>query len=98
MLARNAHMRTPPRCIPIQLLDHAVLAAKLRADEGAAIQAMEKARADVGTTWEHLRPNTRENEGAGPTRKQDESTRLTSQPCLQNLHPRFKSGRRLQNP
>jgi hypothetical protein len=23
---------------------------------------------------------------------------VTPRPCLQNLHPRFKSGRRLQNP
>jgi hypothetical protein len=52
----------------------------------------------LGTTWEQLRPNTRENGGAGPTSKQDESTRWTSRPCLQNLHPRFKSGRRLQIP
>ena len=29
---------------------------------------------DLGTTWEQLRPNTRENGGAGPTSKQDEST------------------------
>jgi hypothetical protein len=48
----------------------------------------------LGTTWEQRRPNTRENRGVGPTRKQDESTRLTSRPCLQNLHPRFESGRR----
>jgi hypothetical protein len=53
---------------------------------------------NLGTTWEQLRPNTRENGGAGPTSKQDESTRWTSRPCLQNLHPRFKSGRRLQIP
>jgi len=30
---------------------------------------------NLGTTWEQLRPNTGENEGVGPTRKQDESTR-----------------------
>src|SRR5436190_22716527 len=30
---------------------------------------------NVGTTWEQLRPNTREEQGAGPTSKQDESTR-----------------------
>jgi hypothetical protein len=30
--------------------------------------------AKLGTTWEQLRPNTGKNEGAGPTRKQDEST------------------------
>jgi len=29
---------------------------------------------NLGTTWEQLRPNTDEREGAGPTRKQDEST------------------------
>ena len=52
---------------------------------------------NLGTNWEPLRPNTGENGGVGPTRKQDESTTSTSRPCLQNLHPRFKSGRRLQN-
>ena len=30
---------------------------------------------NLGTTWEQLRPNTGENGGVGPTRKQDESTR-----------------------
>src|SRR5262245_45593438 len=53
---------------------------------------------NLGTIWEHLRPNTGENGGVGPTRKQDESTRCRSRPCLQNLHPRFKSGRRLHFP
>src|SRR6185295_11546605 len=32
------------------------------------------------------------------TRKQDESTTYVLPLSLQNLHPRFKSGRRLQNP
>ena len=31
--------------------------------------------AKLGTTWEQLRPNTGKSGGAGPTRKQDESTR-----------------------
>jgi hypothetical protein len=30
---------------------------------------------NLGTNWEQSHPNTRENERAGPTRKQDESTR-----------------------
>src|SRR5829696_7899796 len=43
-----------------------------------------------------LRPNTRQNGGAGSTRNQHETTRFTTPSNLQNLHPRFKSGRRLQ--
>jgi len=50
----------------------------------------------VGTIWEQLRLNTRENGGTGPIRKQDESTRSRTWRNLQNLDPRFKSGRRLQ--
>jgi hypothetical protein len=30
----------------------------------------------LGTTWEQLRPNSGENGGVGPTRKQDESTKI----------------------
>jgi tetratricopeptide (TPR) repeat protein len=52
-------------------------------------------------TWEQLgnrcaeRPS--EDGAPGPTREQDESIIQHSRPSLQNL-PRFKSGRRLQNP
>src|SRR6185369_13456088 len=42
-------------------------------------------------------PNTRQNRRAGPTRDQHETTRVTTPLNLQNLHPRFKSGRRLQS-
>ena len=42
-------------------------------------------------------PNTGENERAGPTRNQHETTRVRTSLNLQNLHPRFKSGRRLQS-
>ena len=41
-------------------------------------------------------PNTRQNGGAGQTKDQHETTRFTTPLNLQNLHPRFKSGRRLQ--
>ena len=44
------------------------------------------------------RPNTRQDKWAGPTRDQRETTRTTSQSNLQNLHPRFKSGRHLRSP
>ena len=50
----------------------------------------------VGNNLGTTAPKHQGNRGVGPTRKQDESTTLTSRPCLQNLHPRFKSGRRLQ--
>src|SRR6185503_623853 len=40
-------------------------------------------------------PNTRQNGGAGVTRDQHEPTRCPTPLNLQNLHPRFKSGRRL---
>src|SRR5262245_4802248 len=33
---------------------------------------------DLGTTWEQNRPDTRENDGAGPIRKQDESATSVS--------------------
>ena len=42
-------------------------------------------------------PNTRQNRGAGRTRDQHETTRFTTPLNLQNLHPRFKSLRRLQS-
>jgi hypothetical protein len=45
----------------------------------------------------HERPNTTENRGVPDTREQDDSTTCTTYRKLQNLHPRFKSGRRLQN-
>jgi len=41
-------------------------------------------------------PDTRQNGGAGQTKDQHETTRSTTPLNLQNLHPRFKSGRRLQ--
>ncbi len=41
-------------------------------------------------------PNTGQNGVAGLTRDQHETTRSTTPVNLQNLHPRFKSGRRLQ--
>ena len=43
-------------------------------------------------------PNTGQSRGAGQTKDQHETTRFTTPLNLQNLHPRFKSGRRLQNP
>ena len=42
-------------------------------------------------------PDPRQNGGAGQTKDQHEPTRFTTPLNLQNLHPRFKSGRRLQN-
>jgi hypothetical protein len=43
----------------------------------ASLRNLRSSRTDpyLGTIWEQQRPNTRENGGAGPTRKQDESTR-----------------------
>ena len=41
------------------------------------------------------RPDTRQGGGAGQTKDQREATRFTTPLNLQNLHPRFKSGRRL---
>jgi hypothetical protein len=55
-------------------------------------------QSNVGTTWEHVRPNTGQNGGVGPTSEQDESATWRFRPCLQNLHSRFKSGRRLHFP
>jgi hypothetical protein len=43
----------------------------------------------------HYGPNTRQNGGTGQTKDQHETTRFTTPSNLQNLHPRFKSGRRL---
>jgi ubiquinone/menaquinone biosynthesis C-methylase UbiE len=40
-------------------------------------------------------PNTRHNGGGGRTKDQHEPTRCPTPLNLQNLHPRFKSGRRL---
>jgi len=45
----------------------------------------------------HQRPNTGQSGGAGMTKDQHETTRLRTSLNLQNLHPRFKSGRRLQS-
>ena len=41
-------------------------------------------------------PKMRQDGGAGQTKDQHEATRFTTPANLQNLHPRFKSGRRLQ--
>ena len=43
-----------------------------------------------------LRANTRQNGVAGMTRNQRETTNCMTPSNLQNLDPRFKSGRRLQ--
>src|SRR6266850_872054 len=43
----------------------------------------------------HERPNTTENRGGPETREQDDSTTCRTRRNLQNLHRRFKSGRRL---
>jgi hypothetical protein len=45
---------------------------------------------------DHNRPNTVEHRGLASTRRQDKPVSLTTPRNLQNLHPRFKSGRRLQ--
>jgi hypothetical protein len=44
-----------------------------------------------------LRPNSRQNGVAGLTGDQHETTRFTTLLNLQNLDPRFKSGRLLRN-
>jgi hypothetical protein len=46
----------------------------------------------------HYGPNTRQHRGAGPTKDQHETTPRTPPLNLQNLHPRFKSERRLHCP
>jgi len=44
---------------------------------------------------EQQRPNTREDRASSETRRRSQALRLTTLYGLQNLHPRFKSGRRL---
>ena len=53
---------------------------------------------NFGATLEQQRPNTRENQASSGTRRRSQASRLTTLYGLQNLHPRFKSGRRLQIP
>ena len=53
-------------------------------------------RPNFSPTSVHERPNTIENRGVPETREQDDSTTCRTRRSLQNLHPRFKSGRRLQ--
>jgi hypothetical protein len=50
----------------------------------------------VGATSEQQRPNTAENQAPSRTRRRSQALRITTLYGLQNLHPRFKSGRRLQ--
>ena len=49
-----------------------------------------------GATSEQRRPNNRENRASSGTRRRSQALRNTTLYGLQNLHPRFKSGRRLQ--
>ena len=51
---------------------------------------------NFGATSEQQRPNTTENPGSSGTRRRSQALRNTTLYGLQNLHPRFKSGRRLQ--
>ena len=55
-------------------------------------------KVDSRTIREQCRPNTRQKQLAPRTRKQGEPSRTGTSRNLQNLHPRFKSGRRLQIP
>jgi len=48
-----------------------------------------------GATAEQQRPNTRENQAPSGIRRRRQALRITTLCGLQNLHPRFKSGRRL---
>ena len=48
-----------------------------------------------GATSEQQRPNTREDQASSGTRRRSQASRSTTLYGLQNLHPRFKSGRRL---
>ena len=52
----------------------------------------------VGAASEQQRPNTSENQASSGTRRRSQALRLTTPDGLQNLHPRFKSGRRLHFP
>ena len=51
---------------------------------------------NFGATSEQRRPNTTENQASSGTRRRSQALRVTTLYGLQNLHPRFKSGRRLQ--
>ena len=65
------------RSIPKELTNTGVGASVFSrvADDVSAGQGLTLFRvSNSGTTWEQLRPNTGKNEGAGLTRKQDEST------------------------
>jgi len=50
-----------------------------------------------GATSEQRRPNTTENRASSSTRRRSQALRNRTLYGLQNLDPRFKSGRRLQN-
>jgi hypothetical protein len=52
-------------------------------------------RAAVVRTWSNGALTGGKTGGAGQTSDQHETTRFTTPLNLQNLHPRFKSGRRL---
>jgi hypothetical protein len=49
-----------------------------------------------GATSEQQRPNSRENRASSGTRRRSQALLKATLYGLQNLHPRFKSGRRLQ--
>jgi hypothetical protein len=51
-------------------------------------------RPDVGAISEQQRPNTTENRAPSRTRRRSQALPKATQYGLQNLHPRFKSGRR----
>jgi hypothetical protein len=52
---------------------------------------------NFGATSEQHRPNTAQNRTPSGTRRRSRASRLRTLYGLQNLHPRFKSGRRLQS-
>ena len=52
---------------------------------------------DLGTTWEQNRPITGQNQDQGRPESTASQQHHDRRPCLQNLHPRFKSGRRLHS-
>ena len=56
-----------------------------------------RGRRNFSPTSVHERPNTTENRGVPETREQNDSTTCRTRRNLQNLYPRFKSGRRLQS-
>jgi hypothetical protein len=53
---------------------------------------------NCGATSEQQRPNTREHQAPSGTRRRSQALREPTLRNLQNLHPRFKSGRRLHFP